>query len=462
MQLTITTKLFLGVLATSILVALVMAITGKVRFQRDFQHYVEAGENRRIESLAKTLEIIYQETGDWTVFDQGEGLWLALLRSTPRLPKSDAGGLSGGPVPGWPHVALYDTDDHPVAGFVGAGGDTKRHPVVVDGRVVGQIARQRWVGPTEDPDLTFQRAQIRNFLIAALAAVLLAAMAAALLSQIFLAPARAIGKATHRLAAGDFGVRIKLRQSDEFGRLADDFNLLALTLKQTEEMRQRMTADIAHELRTPLTVIQGELSALEDGVRTFTPDTIASLQFEVRALGKLIDDLYQLALSDLGALDYRRSELDLRTECSNALTALRDQCTARGLELEDSGVTGAPLLVHADPDRIRQLLNNLVGNSMRYTDAPGRVCVACRAVADEAVLEVSDSAPGIPEEVLPRIFERLFRMESSRNRASGGAGLGLAICRNIVEAHEGRIEASQSPLGGVRITVRLPLLKSVS
>jgi two-component system, OmpR family, sensor histidine kinase BaeS len=460
MRIGITSKLFLAVLATSILVAMVMAVTGKVRFQRDFQNYVEAGENRRIESLAETLAIIHRETGDWTALDEGEGLWLALLRSTPSLPGSEAGELYGGPVPGWPHVALYDTDDHPVAGFVGADGDLKRHPVMVDGRVVGQIARKRWVGPTETSDLTFQRAQLRNFLVAALAAVLLAAVAAGLLSKTFLAPAHAIGEATHQLAAGDFGVRIKLRQSDEFGRLADDFNLLALSLKRNEEMRQRLTADVAHELRTPLTVIQGELSALRDGVRPFGPDTIDSLEFEVQVLSKLIDDLYQLALSDIGALDYHRTELDLRAECANSLMAFRDQCGARGLDLDDTGVAGAPLVIHADPDRLRQMINNLVGNSLRYTDAPGRIRIACHIAAGDAVLEISDSAPGIPEEMLPRIFERLFRVESSRNRASGGAGLGLAICKNIVEAHGGHIDASQSPLGGITITVQIPLLKS--
>lgn len=458
----ITTKLFLGVLATSILVVLVMALTGKARFGRDFQNYVEAGENRRIESLAETLAVIYQETGDWAVLEEGEGLWLALLRSTPQLPGGIAGEIYGGPVPGWPHVALYDTDDHPVVGFVGAGGETKRHPVMVDGRVVGQIARRRWVGPTEDTDLTFQRAQMRNFLVATLAAVLFAAIAAALLSRTFLAPVRAIGNATHRLAAGDFAMRIKVRRSDEFGRLADDFNLLALTLQRNKEMRQKMMADVAHELRTPLTIIQGELSALQDEIRPVGPDAIESLQVEVRALGKVVDDLYQLALSDLGALDYRRCDLDLRTACVQALTAIRDGRMASGLVLDDSGVAGDPLMVHADPDRLRQLFNNVVSNSLRYTDVPGRVEIVCRSQDGEAILEVSDSAPGIPEELLPRLFERLFRMESSRNRASGGAGLGLAICKNIAEAHEGSIHAAPSHLGGIKVTIRFPLLRSIA
>jgi two-component system, OmpR family, sensor histidine kinase BaeS len=461
MRLGITTKLFLGVLATSILVALVMAVTGRVKFQRDFQEYVETGENRRIEALAETLSAIYEETGDWSVLEDGPQLWLALLRSTPRLP--DGGmALYGGPMPGWPHVALYDTDDHPIVGFVGASGDTVRHAVVVDGKVVGRIARSRWVGPTEHTDLTFQQAQLRNFAVATLAAILLAALAAALLSRTFLAPARLIGDATHRLAAGDFKARVKVESTDEFGRLADDFNLLALTLQRNEEMRRRMMADVAHELRTPLAVIEGELAALEDGIREFGPETVSSLQAESRALGKLIGDLYQLALSDLGALDYRRQDLDLRAQVAEALRPLRVRCEERGLVLDDAGVAGEPLVVHADADRLGQLVSNLMVNSARYTDAPGRIAVRCIRSAGRAILEISDSAPGIPAEHLPRLFERFFRMDSSRSRASGGAGLGLAICQNIVEAHDGTIEASPSALGGITITISLPLLRSMT
>ena len=461
MRLGITTKLFLGVLATSVLVALVMAVTGRVRFQRDFQQYVEVGENRRIEALAETLAAIYRETGDWTVLEDGPQLWLALLRSTPRLPDGGVA-LYGGPMPGWPHVALYDTDDHPIVGFVGAGGDTIRHAVVVDGQVVGRIARSRWVGPTEHTDLTFQQAQLRNFAVATLTAILLAALAAALLSRTFLAPARLIGAATHRLAAGDFKTRVKVKSADEFGRLADDFNLLALTLQRNEAMRRRMMADVAHELRTPLAVIQGELAALEDGIREFSTETTSSLQSESHALGKLIDDLYQLSLSDLGALDYRRQDLDLRVRVAQALLPMRERCAERGLTLDESGIAGEPLMVHADTDRLGQLVHNLMGNALRYTDVPGQIEVRCRHTNERAILEVSDSPPGIPAEDLPRLFERFFRMESSRNRASGGAGLGLAICRNIVEAHDGTIAASPSRLGGLTITISLPLLRSAT
>jgi two-component system, OmpR family, sensor histidine kinase BaeS len=461
-RLGITSKLFLGVLATSALAALVLAITGKVRFQSDFREYVEAGENYRIESLAETLASIYADTGDWSVLEAADRRWHALLRSTPRMDESRFDAIRIGPERGWPHVALYDTDDHPIVGYVGAGGDSARHPVTVDGRIVGWIARQRWTGPTDRADLAFQRAQLLNFLVATLAAVLAAAIAAALLARVFLAPARSIGAATHRLTAGDFDVRVAVRRQDEFGRLADDFNVLAQTLQRNEEMRRRMMADVAHELRTPLAVIQGELAAIEDGIRPLNSEALASLRDESRALGKLIDDLYQLSLSDLGALDYRRRDIDLRSELSTLLRPLHERCAARGLALDDSGIAGEPLMVHADPDRLAQLINNLVENSMRYTDVPGQIVIACRQAQGKAILELSDSPPGLPTEDFPRMFERFYRAEPSRCRVSGGAGLGLAICRNIVEAHDGTIAASPSKLGGVTITISLPLLRSIS
>jgi two-component system sensor histidine kinase BaeS len=222
-------------------------------------------------------------------------------------------------------------------------------------------------------------------------------------------------------------------------------------------MRRRMMADVAHELRTPLAVVQGELAAVEDGIRSFGPETLASLQAETRALGKLVDDLYQLALSDLGALNYRRQDLDLRAQVAEALLPLRERCAAAGLELDDSRVRGDALPVHADPDRLAQLIANLVENALRYTDAPGRIEVSCGRSAEWALLEVRDTAPGVPADMLPRLFDRFFRVEGSRSRASGGAGLGLAICRNIVEAHDGTITAQPSPLGGLSITVSLPL-----
>jgi two-component system sensor histidine kinase BaeS len=188
-----------------------------------------------------------------------------------------------------------------------------------------------------------------------------------------------------------------------------------------------------------------------------TIETVKSLQTEVVLLQKLVDDLYDLSLSDLGALTYRKVDVDLADVLHMTVDAFRQRLTERDLTL-DMQISERPLMVLTDENRLRQLFNNLMENMVRYTDAGGRVQISCRWRNGEAVIDFQDSKPGVAPEHLPRLFERFFRSDSARNRARGGAGLGLATCRNIVEAHGGRIAAQPSPLGGLWIAVSFPLI----
>src|SRR5207237_322460 len=215
-------------------------------------------------------------------------------------------------------------------------------------------------------------------------------------------------EATRRLAAGHYSTRVAVHGNDELARLGRDFNRLAQALERNEELRRRFMADVSHELRTPLAVAFGELEALEDGVRPLTRESLASLRSELAALGKLVDDLNQLALADLGALAYRKSTLDVVPLIERSLESYR-------------------------------------------------VRVAVRRHDARVAIDFEDSAPGVPPESLPHLFERFYRVEGSRNRANGGAGLGLAICRSIAAAHGGEIAAAPSALGGLHVSVTLPV-----
>ncbi|MQM40091.1 Signal transduction histidine-protein kinase BaeS [wastewater metagenome] len=215
-------------------------------------------------------------------------------------------------------------------------------------------------------------------------------------------------------------------------------------------------ADISHELRTPLSVLRAELEAMEDGVRPLTRESLTGLQGSVATLSKLVDDLYELSLSDAGALNYRMEVLDLAELARTAAGQWRARMADAGLRLALT-VPGQPVTVTADRGRIGQLLGNLLYNSLSYTDRGGEVHLSLATEGGEAVLRLEDSAPGVPAEALERLFERLYRVEGSRSRSSGGAGLGLAICRNIAVAHGGRIEAYAAPAGGVGIRLTLPL-----
>jgi two-component system sensor histidine kinase BaeS len=216
-------------------------------------------------------------------------------------------------------------------------------------------------------------------------------------------------------------------------------------------------ADVSHELRTPLGVLHGELEALEDGVRTLDAAALRSLRGEVLTLHKLVDDLYQLSLADVGALSYRKAELDLREIIDDTAGAFGERLRSSGLALQ-MDLPPDPLPAFGDARRLRQLFANLLENSCRYTDAGGALRLHARREGRQMLIDLHDSAPGVGAEHLPRLFDRFFRVEASRSRRSGGAGLGLSICQRIVEAHEGRIEARASPMGGLWLRVELPAL----
>jgi two-component system sensor histidine kinase BaeS len=232
---------------------------------------------------------------------------------------------------------------------------------------------------------------------------------------------------------------------------------LAERLQQNEASRKQWIADIAHELRTPLAILRGEIEALQDGINQPDASTLASLHQEVSHLQRLVSDLYDLSMSDSGALSYRKESLDLIAVLQETLALHSTSLDEQQLSVDVKGLNQQPVLIQGDSQRLQQLFKNLLENSLRYTDKPGQLHISTQLKAGWVDILFEDSSPGVPEDALPRLFERLYRVESSRNRATGGAGIGLSICRNIVEAHGGSISAAHSALGGLEIRVHLPL-----
>ena len=329
-------------------------------------------------------------------------------------------------------------------------------PVVVDGATVGFVAGVPMREPFSGAEQRLAEQQATASYVIAVLAVLLAALVAFFVARGFIAPLRRLAAATHRLAEGDYATRVTSARSDEIGQLSADFDRLAHTLEANESMRRHFMADISHELRTPLAILRGELEALEDGIRTLTPERLRSLQAEVAMLGKLVEDLYELSLADVGALALHPEHLDLREPVATAVRAFDERFAARDIRVEQLP-SARPVPVHADAGRLLQVLNNLLENCARYTDAGGVVRVRVGVDGGDAVVDIEDSAPGVPPDALPRLFDRLYRVDASRNRRSGGAGLGLALARAVIEGHAGTIVARPSPLGGLWIRVTLPV-----
>jgi two-component system sensor histidine kinase BaeS len=230
-------------------------------------------------------------------------------------------------------------------------------------------------------------------------------------------------------------------------------------MEHNEEARRRWVADISHELRTPLTFLRSQVEAILDGVRQPTTESVKAVHNEIMRFTRLVDDLYQLSMSDVGAQTYRKDEVAVSEVIQQAVSIFSPDFSAKSIALHCEAIDN--VTVFGDAERLRQLFGNLLDNSLKYTDPGGELRIRVCKDSGRVMIDFQDSAPGVPETELEKLFERLYRLESSRSRATGGAGLGLAICRNIVEAHEGTILAKPSPLGGVWIRVNLPCYGSV-
>lgn len=332
-------------------------------------------------------------------------------------------------------------------------------PLLDQGRVVGYLGFVPNTRLADDRQLRFLKEQKLAFILVASIVVLLAAGLSLLLARRLVRPLRGLADATQKLSSGDFSIRVPVVSGDEVGQLAANFNSLALTLEKNEQARRQWVADISHELRTPLAILRGEIESLQDGIRLPDIEALRSLHSEVLRLSLLVDDLYQLAMSDLGALTYRKETVDLTEVLNEAAASYLPEFAAKGIVLSLGFSSQAKALVSGDPERLRQLFANLLSNALKYTDAGGELRLSLSRHEQRVMVDFQDSAPGVPARDMERLFDRLYRVETSRNRETGGAGLGLSICRNIIEAHQGTISAQPSPLGGVWIRVELALLE---
>ncbi|SNY47430.1 sensor histidine kinase [Paractinoplanes atraurantiacus] len=267
-------------------------------------------------------------------------------------------------------------------------------------------------------------------------------------------PVRRLTGASQMLAAGMLDVRVRVKGESELARLAASFNTMAGALEQSEERQRRLIADVAHEMRTPLSNLRGYLEALSDGVVDPSPELFASLHEETLLQGRILDDLQVLALAEAGDLGYTKTPADLTELAATGVTAQQARAAEAGvtLTLEPS----PPVWVEADQDRLRQVLGNLLSNAIRYTDKDGQVVVRVHEERGEAILTVRDTGVGIAAGDLPHVFERFWRADKARQRATGGTGLGLTIAQRIVTDHQGSIEVTSQPHLGTTFTVRLP------
>lgn len=331
-------------------------------------------------------------------------------------------------------------------------------PIVQRGEVVAILVARLslpTIGPAEAALLSHMNQAI---LLSALGAGAVALLVGVPLILSILRPLRQLETAVTSIAQGDLAAQVHVSSTDEIGQLARRFNQMATSLRDQEELRQRLVGDIAHELRTPLSVIQGNLQAMLDGVYPLEQSEIETIFGETRLLARLINDLHELTQVEAGRLPLTRQHIDVSAVLISIAGIFTQAVTAKQITfVVDNQAQGAQ--VNADPERLQQILHNLLGNALRHTPQQGTILLGTALVPNGDVhFRVKDSGPGISPADLPHVFDRFYRAESSRARdiATNGAGLGLAIVKALVEAHGGQAGVTSDAREGAEFWFTLP------
>lgn len=445
------------VMATLVLVIVVALITAVALIGRStdnvYRSYVTGFRHQQLQQAAELASQNYAATGSWAAAQaeidrlngvtgsdelmSGHGQGRGRQQGT-----QTAGGMRA------PEFILVHPESGALLlgdGRVDAQALAQAAPVFVDGIELALVASVIPVDTVDQAEQALLDQVQRAILWSAAAAGLVALLLGALLISSILRPLRELEAGVAQVAAGDLGVRVNVRSQDEIGQLAANFNRMAVNLQEQEAVRQRMVADIAHELRTPLSVIQGSLQAILDGVYPLEMDEVHSLHDETMLLSRLVSDLHELAQAEAGQLPLTRQPIPVDTVLSQMATRFRALADQRTISISTNPPT-APLIVDADPDRLQQILHNLLGNAIRHTPDGGEIELGAMAAGGNVRFWVQNSGDGIPPAQIPYIFDRFYQGDASRahqaapaTSQTSEAGLGLAIVKALVLANDGAV-----------------------
>lgn len=357
------------------------------------------------------------------------------------------------------HYALFDSNNVLIAGKAFENLEYSKKKILVNNNTVGFLAVSKRNQLTQGYELDFIEQQQQYLWLIGILLMGLVALVALPLARHVVEPIRLITRGVHKLTQGDYQHPIHLNRQDELGELSRDYNELALTLSENEIARKRWLANISHELRTPIAILSGELEAMLDGIRPLTQSNISSANDELKHLTHLIEDLQQLTSADIGGMRYCKKHENLvellQSEEDKYRSYLSDAGMTLSVDVKDKNIA-----IYVDKTRLYQLFENIINNAIKYSNGTKfKISLGVEAKATEslAFITFEDNGCGVDDKHLGNLFEHLYRVENSRNRKTGGSGLGLSICRHIVNAHQGEIFAEHSSLGGLAIVIKLPI-----
>ncbi len=460
-----TRRLLLAFAIVVLITIISLVIVMRLSTAQTVRTFMFRGGMAGVESLVEELEDHYHDSGSWNGSE-------SVFQSSPG-PGQGGPGFGMGPGMGMKRdemmsqrIRLVDRDgnvvldnrDRNAHGHVEDDELEYAIPLEVNGQEVGYlIAEDGLLFTTENEQALLTRLNQAAFTAAVIAGAV-SLILALMLSYSLVRPVRDLTKAASQMAHGDLSQRVRVGGDKSLATLGSAFNRMAASLQQAGERRRALTADIAHELRTPLAVQRAHLEALGDGIYDLTPESLHPIEEQNHILTRLVEDLRTLALADAGQLALERTPTDLPALVERLISRFDPQAAAQEVEIFLSPV-GASVIADIDPQRVEQILNNLLSNALRYTPKGGRISVRCTVVSEQYLsVIIHDNGPGIPEESLPYIFERFYKADRSRTTVEGGStGLGLSIARKLAQAHGGNITAANHSDGGAVFTLNIPI-----
>jgi len=355
-------------------------------------------------------------------------------------------------------LSLYTPDKQLIVGGNLELSKAYLHPVTYYDELIAYIAFEKPKYVLKEKEDRYLQGQLHFLITLSTILIVIMLLVSAVVSRWFLAPINKIRESVSEVAKGNLDKHVDYESGDELGKLVENFNGMLTKLEEHEDSRRRWVADISHEMRTPVAVLKAQIKAMLDGIRPLDQKNLELLQTKIDGLGRLINDLHELTMADIGALSLSPQKMDLSKCISGFIEDNVDRAKELELTFEFVSTLTKPALVEIDLDRITQILTNLFENSLRYTTAPGHIAWSLTKQGQFYCLHAQDSAPNVPDTELEKIFERLYRVEKSRNTQTGGSGLGLSLSRNLAQAHGGSLSASQSTLGGLKFTLQIPEL----
>jgi signal transduction histidine kinase len=444
----ITVKLLLAFLGISLVSVVLIVLLARWTTDREFRSYL-FNQNRN--NLITSLTNYYSQHGNWDGIANAD-----LIPGPPPDFVRSTGGRQ--------FFTLVDSADRVVLAGIGDDvGDILPSsdvqgglPIKVNGVTVGTMVTRQPTVRVNPAETAFLNRVKEIYIVGGIGVTALALLLAFLLSRTLTRPIRELTAATRAVSAGQLTQEVPVRSRDELGELAASFNRMNAELARSTELRRQMTADIAHDLRTPVSVILGHAEAVHDGVLKPSLETFEIIRDEIGRLGKLIEDLRTLSRADAGELPIERRAVAPARLLEDVRAINQHRAGQKKIALKLQAPEGLPD-INVDPDRMMQVMSNVVDNALQYTPEGGRIVLSAQLADGALELSVQDSGPGIPEGELDRIFDRFYRSDPSRQRDANGSGLGLAIAKSIVEKHSGRIWAESKQGEGTTIFIRLPI-----